>query len=98
MPPQGAWGGKFDVFSPLQWGIYNLRKAKEIRKLRVVLTFFPFTHFFFFQVSRETELCCVTLGCMLWSAIKLTESAEHPAPPYLFWGRRKNLGSYGADD
>lgn len=75
MPTQGAWGSKFHVLSSLWWGIYNLRKAKEIRKLRLVLTFSPIYTFFFFQVSRETELCSLTLSCMLWSAIKLAESA-----------------------
>lgn len=47
MSTQGAWGSKFHVLSSLWWGIYNLQKAKEIRKLRLVLTFFPIYTFVF---------------------------------------------------
>lgn len=66
MPIQVGAGVMF--FSFLQWGSYNLGEAKEIRKLRLVLIFFPFICFCSFvcflglMENRATD--CISL---LWS-------------------------------
>lgn len=84
--------GVISLMIPLySGGFASCWKAKEIRKLRLVLTFFPFTYFF-------SGSACLTLGSMSWSAIKLIESAKDPAPPFLFWGGRKTPGCQGGDD
>lgn len=76
-------------------GGFTPAESKGGKKTQTSLNIFPI-YTFFSPKSQGRPTRPASAGAE--AAIKLTESAQYPAPPYLFWGRRKNLGSHGADD